>query len=94
MDPLTFMTRAHHAIRNFVVKELPRNAGKPLRTSQIARALGLKLDQVEALVQELEKHLFFLVRNSNGDVSWAFPVTSDQTLHRLRFSNGERIYGA
>lgn len=92
--PLEFMTPAHHAVRNCVVRELPRNAGRPLNMVQIARALTLKPDHVASLVDDLERHLFFLVRNSRGAVSWAFPVTSDPTPHRLRFSAGEHIFGA
>jgi hypothetical protein len=65
-----------------------------LSTSQIARALALQPGLAANLLDDLEKHLFFLVRNARGDVSWAFPVTSDPTPHRLRFSTGERIFGA
>ena len=93
-DPLAFMTPRHHAVRNFVVRELPRNGGRPLSIAQIATALQLDPQLVTGLVDELEKHLFFLVRCSRGEVSWAFPVTSDRTPHRLRFSTGERIFGA
>ena len=93
-NPLAFMTARHHAVRNFVVRELPRQGGRPLRPADIAGSLGLDLPVVSGLLEDLEKHLFFLVRNDLGEVSWAFPVTSDRTPHRLRFSTGERIYGA
>jgi len=52
------------------------------------------LPAVKTLLDELERNLFFLVRNGAGDVNWAFPVTSDRTPHRLRFDTGERIFGA
>jgi hypothetical protein len=91
---LAFMTPHHHAVRNYVVRELPGNRGRALQPARIARSLGLDLELVGRLLEELEKHLFFLVRNRRGDVSWAFPVTSDRTPHRLRFSTGERIFGA
>jgi len=92
-DQLAFMTPHHHAVRNFVVRELPRR-GAPLSPTQIARSLRLDAELVTGLLDDLEKHLFFLVRNARGAVSWAFPVTSDRTPHRLRFSTGERIFGA
>lgn len=92
-DHLAFLTPQHHAVRNLVVLELPRQ-GKPLAPGFIARLLGFETSLVTRLLEDLEKHLFFLVRNARGSVSWAFPVTSDQTPHRLRFSTGERIYGA
>jgi hypothetical protein len=93
-NPLAFMTPRHHAVRNFVVLELPRNHGRPLRPAQIGAALGLEAELVVQLLDDLEKHLFFLVRDRRGDVSWAFPVSSERTPHRLRFSTGERIYAA
>jgi len=91
---LAFLTPSHRAVRNFVVRELPRNGGRPLRIVQIAGALRLRPALVAGLLEDLEKHLFFLVRNAHGAVSWAFPVTCERTPHRLRFSSGERIFGA
>ena len=93
-DRLAFMTPHHHAVRNFVVRELPRNHGQPLAPVQIAEALRLHVKQTVSLLEDLERHLFFLVRDAHGDVSWAFPVTSDRTPYQLRFSTGERISGA
>ena len=91
---LDFMTPAHREVRNFVVRELPRNRGRALTPGQIARALGVNSDMTVRLLEDLERHLFFLVRDVHGNVSWAFPVTSDRTPHRLHFSTGERIFGA
>ena len=91
---LSFMTRDHHLIRNFVVRELPRNQGKPLSAKDLSLRLDLPLPRVTGILDDLEKHLFFLVRNEMGEVSWAFPVTTDRTPHRLSFSSGERIFAA
>ncbi len=90
----SFMTREHHRVRNFVVTELPRNNGKPLSAQVIAGRLSLPLNMVIAILDDLQRHLFFLVLNPAGDVAWAFPVTAEQTPHRLRFSSGERTYAA
>jgi hypothetical protein len=76
------------------VTELPRNDGKPLSAQFIAERLSLALDMVIAILDDLQRHLFFLVLNPAGEVSWAFPVTSEPTPHRLRFSSGERTYAA
>ena len=90
---LSFMTDAHHLIRNFVVRELP-SAGKPLSPELISAELNLPLSKTIEIIDELEKNLFFLVRNQQGDVRWAFPVTVDKTPHRMTFSTGERINAA
>lgn len=90
---LSFMTEDHHRVRYFVVRELPK-IGQAIQPEFIARQLDLPLAQVNIILDELERHLFFLVRNEQGAVSWAFPVTVDQTPHHLTFSSGEQIYAA
>ena len=90
---LSFMTRDHHLVRDFVVRELPRTAS-PIAPEIIGSRLTLPLPRVNEILAELEERLFFLVRNENGQVAWAYPVTADETRHRLIFSTGERIYGA
>ena len=81
-------------LRNFVVRELPSNHGKPLSAEDISNRLQLPLTRVGAILDDLERHLFFLVRNETGQVSWAFPVTAETTPHRLSFSSGERTFAA
>jgi hypothetical protein len=90
---LAFMSREHHAVRDCVVHEMPRQS-QPISPAQIAQATGLDVQRVSALVADLEKHLFFLVRDKAGNVSWAYPVTTARTPHRLTFSSGEKTFGA
>jgi len=90
---LAFMSRDHHTVRDFVVRELPRQ-DRPLSPIQIAQVTGLTRQTVSAILAELERNLFFLVRDSEGNVSWAFPVTTSRTPHCLTFSTGEKIFGA
>jgi hypothetical protein len=92
-DRLGFMSEEHHLVRNFVVRELPRTS-RPIQPELISHSLELPLARVNTLLDELEYNLFFLVRNSQGAVSWAFPVTVEKTPHELVFSTGERLYGA
>ena len=90
---LDFMSEEHHKVRYHVVQELPRHGG-PLEPAAIAKNLGLALPRVGEILDELERKLFFLVRDEGGAVSWAFPVTAVETPHRLVFSTGERLHGA
>jgi hypothetical protein len=91
---LSFMTADHHRVRNCAVTELPRSHGKPLSAQTISERLCLPLAQVIALLEDLQRHLFFLVFNPAGEVCWAYPVTCEPTPHRLRFRSGERISAA
>jgi hypothetical protein len=88
-----FMTPTHHQVRNFVVRELPP-LGQPMPPAFIAQHLGLSLERLVPVLDDLEQHLFFLVRDGRGAVVWAYPVTVAQTPHALAFSTGERLYAA
>jgi hypothetical protein len=85
------MSPDHHRVRDFVVLELPR-ARAPLAPEAIAEALDLPIGRVGSILEELERHLTFLVRNERGAVSWAYPVTVEETPHHAIFSTGEEAY--
>jgi hypothetical protein len=91
-ERLDFMSAEHHAVRDFVVRELPSRGA--LSVAAIGETLGLHEVRVEALLAELESQLFFLVRGDDGWVRWAFPVTADETPHRLDLGGGERVFAA
>ena len=90
---LSFMSEEHHRVRDFVVSDLP-STGKPIQPKLISQRLKLTVVRVNTILGELEGNLFFLVRNSQGAVTWAYPVTVEKTPHELTFSTGERLYGA
>jgi len=90
---LEFMSHDHHMVRNLVVRELPRR-GRPIALAEISDALHLTRKRTTSIVEDLEKNLFFLVRGNGAEVSWAFPVTAEETGHHLVFSTGERLDAA
>ena len=92
-ERLNFMSNDHHLVRNHIVRELPR-LGRPMRASEISHTLGLPMSRTDQILMDLEERLFFLVRDHGGNVSWAFPVTVDNTGHHLLFSTGERLDAA
>jgi CRP-like cAMP-binding protein len=92
-ERLTFMSREHHQIRDFVVREMPRES-RPLSPQKIGQVTALDQARVVAILADLEKHLFFVVRDADGNVTWAFPVTTCRTAHHLTFSTGEKTFGA
>ena len=90
---LAFMMEEHHLVRDFVVVELPRLA-RPLSATLIAERLKLPIELVTTTLADLERHMTFLYRNRQGEVTWAYPVTVEPTPHRITFSSGECIYAA
>jgi hypothetical protein len=90
---LGFMSKEHQLVHHCVVRELPR-VGGPLSPEFVANKLGLPPDRVKVILNELEKHMTFLFRNSEGAVIWAYPVTVEATPHHVTFSTGEQVYAA
>ncbi len=88
---LAFMSEDHHRVRDFAVLELPR-AGAPLAPETIAEALDLAVPRVVSILEELEEHLTFVFRGDGRLVTWAYPVTVDETPHHASFSTGEEAY--
>ncbi len=90
---LAFMTADHHRVRDFVVREMPRIA-EPISPETIGKSLNMEVAKVNSILDELEQNMTFLFRNEHGSVIWAYPVTVEQTPHRITFSTGEQIYAA
>ena len=88
---LAFMSEDHHRVRDFAVLELPR-VGAPLAPETIAQALDLAVPRVVSILEELEAHLTFVFRGDRRVVTWAYPVTVDETPHHASFSTGEEAY--
>ena len=90
---LKFMGSAHHLVRTFVVTELPR-AQQSLSPETIAVGVGLEIERVLEILDELEEQLTFLYRRDGRNVDWAYPVTVEETPHRVTLDSGERFFGA
>jgi hypothetical protein len=90
---LGFMSDEHRLVHHFVVKELPY-AGEPLSPEVVANKLNLPISQVNAILDDLEKHMTFLFRDNHHRVVWAYPVTVDKTPHHVTFDTGEELYAA
>ncbi len=88
---LSFFSSDHHRVRDFVVRELPR-IGAPLGPGAIAEGLELGLPRVREILDELEAGKIFLFRGDGETVTWAYPVTVEETPHAVRFGTGEEAY--
>ncbi len=88
---LAFMSEDHHRVRDHAVLELART-GAPLSPEAIAAALDIELPRVATILDELEKHMTFVFRSDGRNVTWAYPVTVEETPHHARFSTGEEAW--
>ena len=90
---LGFMTAEHRTVHHFVVRELPR-VGGPVSPEFVSYGVGLPVERVSVILGELEAAMTFLFRNDQGAVSWAYPVTADETPHRVTFGTGVQVHAA
>jgi hypothetical protein len=90
---LGFMTTDHHRVRDLAVSRMPGSRG-PITPELIAARLGLPLEKVIQLLDDMEKRMTFLYRGGGSAVSWAYPMTADQTPHQVEFDSGEQIHAA
>jgi hypothetical protein len=88
-----FMTPDYRRVHHFVVRELALS-GMAISAEQVAKELDLPMVRVTGILQDLEGHLTFLVRNDHGQVVWAYPVTIEKTPHFITFDTGEQLYAA
>src|SRR5512139_3361671 len=79
-----FMTPEHRLVHHFVVREMPR-LGRPIPQELVAQELSLTAERVAHIVRDLERRLTFLFTNSDGAVTWAYPVTVEKTPHSITF---------
>jgi hypothetical protein len=90
---LAWFGEDHHRVRDLAVTEIAHTAA-PVTTPQIAAATGLAPERVEALLVDLEDAARCICRRDDAGVTWAYPVTSAKTPHRVRFETGERFFAA
>lgn len=80
-------------VRQLAVQHLPAANG-PLSAAALAELAGLTLEEVRGALVRLHRLLGFLAIDDDGAVTWAYPVSADQTPHRLTFETGERMTAA
>jgi hypothetical protein len=90
---LGFMSPEHHWVRNLAVREIMRT-GQALAAPVISQVLGLTPARTEEILEDLERRMTFLFRDAQGAVSWAYPVTAEETPHRVEFETGEQVHAA
>jgi hypothetical protein len=80
-------------VQHFAVREIPRRR-HAITPETFAAELDLPLQEVLQILDELERRMTFLCRRAGEDVSWAYPVTSDETPHQVRIDGGAAFSAA
>ena len=80
-------------VQHFAVSEIPRRR-EAIAPEVFAAELGLSLEQVSQILDELERRMTFLCRRGGDDVNWAYPVTAEETPHQVRIDGGAAFSAA
>jgi len=80
-------------LQHFAVREIPRRR-EPIAPNVFAAELDLSLEQVNQILDELERRMTYLCRRGGEDVVWAYPVTAEETPHQVRMDGGEAFSAA
>jgi hypothetical protein len=90
---LAWFTADHHTVRDFAVTEIAAG-GASVGVDQFVAATGLDRSRLTSVLDDLERGKTFLYRTDGNAVDWAYPVTAEDTGHRIRLDSGERFFAA
>lgn len=80
-------------VQHFAVREIPTRR-EAISPEVFASELDLPLEQVSQILDELERRMTFLCRRGGEEVNWAYPVTADETPHKVRIDGGAAFSAA
>ena len=80
-------------VHRFVVMTMTET-NEPVTLEYIAEKLDMPLDRVRDVVDKLEEMKVFFYRYNSQGINWAYPVTSENVVHKMAFSTGEQCNAA
>ncbi|MDX1776954.1 MAG: HTH domain-containing protein, partial [Desulfobulbales bacterium] len=87
------LSEEERRIHYFVVAKMAA-AKEPITAEQISEELDIALETVQKTIDKLESLKTFLYRSSGTGIDWAYPLSLDNTGHRMTASTGERFNAA
>ena len=81
--------RVHH----FVVKKMAV-ANEPIIAELISEELAIPLEKIGKIIDKLEDLKTFLYRSDGKGINWAYPLSLDNTGHKMTVSTGEEFSAA
>jgi len=81
--------RVHH----FIVRKMAV-VTEPITAELVSEELDMDLEMVKNTIDKLEEMKSFLYRSGGPGIDWAYPLSLDNTGHRMIASTGERFFAA
>jgi hypothetical protein len=87
------LTEEERRVHHFVVKKMAV-AREPITAELISEELGIPLETVKKNIEKLERLKTFLYRSDGKGINWAYPLSLENTGHRMTVSTGEEFSAA
>jgi hypothetical protein len=80
-------------IHHFIVRKMAV-VTEPITAQLVSEELGMDLEMVVNTIDKLEDMKTFVYRSDGPGIDWAYPLSLDNTGHRMTASTGERFFAA
>ncbi len=87
------LSEEERKIHYFIVRKMAV-AGEPITTELVSEELGMPVNMVEKTIDKLEGMKTFLYRSDRKGIDWAYPLSLNNTGHRMTVSTGEEFFAA
>ena len=87
------LSEEERQVHYFVVKKMAV-AKEPITAELVSEELGIEVNRVEEIIDKLEGMKTFLYRSNSKGITWAYPLSLDNTGHEISASTGERFFAA
>jgi hypothetical protein len=87
------LSEEERKVHHFIVAKMAV-VDKPITAELVALELGVPEDMVENTIDKLEAMKTFVFRSDGRGIDWAYPLSLDNTGHRMTAETGEEFFAA
>ncbi|MFC1488666.1 hypothetical protein ACFL6B_02340 [Thermodesulfobacteriota bacterium] len=87
------LSKEERKVHHFIVKQMAI-AKESITTEFIGEKLNISLNRVKDIVDKLEAMKTFCYRFDSQGINWAYPLSLENTGHKITVSTGEQFFAA
>ena len=87
------LSEEERKVHHYVVERMS-TAKEPLTIELLSDELGIPVETVEKIIDKLEGLKTFLYRSNGTGIDWAYPLSLDNTGHKMTVNTGENFNAA
>ena len=87
------LSEEERKVHHFIVEEMAV-AKQPITAEIVGEELNVPVSRVAKIIDKLEGLKTFLYRSDGLGINWAYPLSLENTGHKMTASTGERFFAA